>query len=142
MEVAIPWSKIGCISAPVNNAMRIDISIRDRSESSIAEYSIVDTETTSSKPNSWAWMEFRLNGTSGISKIDTNDLNTYISGDSLQISSNINITTASLFGIDGRLINKQDGLSREYSFLIKNNFTGLIVIVFEDGTTKVKKIIK
>ena len=142
VEVAIPWSKIGCISAPVNNAMRIDISIRDRSESSIAEYSIVDTETTSSKPNSWAWMEFRLNGTSGISKIDTNDLNTYISGDSLQISSNINITTASLFGIDGRLINKQDGLSREYSFLIKNNFTGLIVIVFEDGTTKVKKIIK
>jgi len=56
VEVAIPWSTLGCTSAPVGKRMTATVNLTDNQSGTILTEDIPDANEL--KP--WTWMEFRL----------------------------------------------------------------------------------
>ena len=145
IEAAIPWSVLGEAQAPKSRLMRADVSVRNRHESSIEYATIVDTENTSAKPNSWSWMGLLLMGAdSHVESTATGDLlNIACPGNGLvKISSHRDLSGVELFTFDGSLINRLKPSGNECTIDTCNHVGGGVVRVsFADGGTLCRKIL-
>lgn len=66
MEIAIPWSALGCEKAPTDRTMRCYLEVADRRDGSIVKETIPE----SIQRQSWTWPEFKLrSGDSGVGSI-------------------------------------------------------------------------
>ena len=117
MEVAIPWSVLGCNAAPIDRGMRCFIEIRDRRDSEIVNETIPDAILR----QSWTWPEFRLNpyGFTGINNVATDRCEsekamiTVANGNVCVISSR-DITNVALYSMSGTLIRSDKCSGTEY----------------------------
>ena len=145
IEAAIPWSVLGEAQAPKSRLMRADVSVRNRHESTIEYATIVDTENTSAKPNSWSWMGLLLMGAdSHVATTASGDsLNIACPGNGLvKISSRHDLSEVELFSFDGTLINRLKPSGNECTIDTCNHVGGGVVRVsFADGGSLCRKIL-
>lgn len=100
MEIAIPWSVLGCEAMPVNQLMRCFLEIRDRREGEIVNESIPDAVLR----QSWTWPEFRLNPSESAVQTVTEDkgkTSLTINGGNVTVKSSRCIASVSLYDIAG-----------------------------------------
>lgn len=144
IEAAIPWSVLGEAQAPKSRLMRADVSVRNRHESTIEYATIVDTENTSSKPNSWSWMGLLLMGAdSHVATTASGDsLNIACPGNGLvKISSHRDLSGVELFSFDGTLINRLKPSGNECTIDTCNHVGGIVRVSFADGGSLCRKIL-
>lgn len=116
MEVAIPWSVLGCESAPIDKDMRCFIEVRDRRDSEIVNETIPDAVLR----QSWTWPEFKLNpdGFSGIDDVwtgnNTAKAKVTIENGNICVTSSRDITCASIFSITGSFVKSDNCVGTEY----------------------------
>lgn len=116
MEVAIPWSVLGCESAPIDKDMRCFIEVRDRRDSEIVNETIPDAVLR----QSWTWPEFKLNpdGFSGIDDVwtgnNTAKAKVTVENGNICVTSSRDITCASIFSITGSFVKSDNCVGTEY----------------------------
>lgn len=130
MEIAIPWSVLGCGSAPIDKDMRCFIEIRDRRESEIINEVIPDAILR----QSWTWPEFKLNpdGFSGIDNvlIDSSDIGKtkiVVENGNVSVVSSRDITCVSVYSMTGALVKTDKCSGTEYHSNI-SGMNGIYII--------------
>lgn len=125
MEIAIPWSVLGCPTAPVDNNMRCYLEVSDRRNGEMVKEAVPESVLR----QSWTWPEFRLipKGSSGIADIisDSSDNGgeaeiKYENGN-VSVKSSRDITGISLYSLTGAKVIAHKCSGNEYRL----NISGL-----------------
>lgn len=144
LEAAIPWSVLGMGKAPEGKLMRADVKVRNRRASTVEYATIVDTETATSKPNSWAWMGFLLrNGDSGVAKTTAaKPLRIATIGNGVvKLSSERTIGEVALYTFDGRMVSSKSVGGTECTVGTEGIVGGIVRVTYADGTSESRKIL-
>ncbi|MGN1246196.1 MAG: exo-alpha-sialidase [Muribaculaceae bacterium] len=143
LEVAIPWSVIGESQAPTSRMMRADVMVRNRRASSVDYATIVDTETTNAKCNSWAWMGFVLiGGDSGVEATGADHaINLACPGNGkVKISAGKDMSDVALYSFDGMLIDRKKADGKECTVDAGNRAGGIVKVTFAYGSAVSRKV--
>lgn len=146
-EAAIPWKILGYDAPPVGQAMRADISVRNRTDSSLEYENIPETNTLTGKPNSWAWMGFMLNPKSaGVTDIETNTAKEVkiatISKGTLAVSSDgYEIVDLAFYSFDGSMLYKSNNCGSYHELSISGKIGGILAVKLSNGRTSSYKIL-
>lgn len=141
MEIAIPWSVLGCDVPPVDRLMRCYLEIRDRRDGEIVNETIPDAILR----QSWTWPEFRLNpsGENSVKDISVNSDTTSITvnAGNVSVKSSRCIASVSMYGISG-ICSHYVAVSSNECVLDVAGFKGVYIldIAYLDGTSDRTKI--
>lgn len=132
MEMAIPWSVLGCKSAPIDKDMRCFIEVRDRRDSEIVNETIPDAILR----QSWTWPEFRLNpfGVGGVDDVFTEgnseEVKIKVENGNVCVISSRDIAQVALYSMNGALVRSEKCSDTEY----KLDLSGLSSVYLIDVT--------
>ena len=134
VEVAIPWEVLGLEAAPTpEDVMRVNIEVRNRIEGAIETEKITDTETR----ESWTWMEFRVNEApegAGIgSPDDEGELDVYVYGQVLHVTSPDDMAECALYTYDGKLIGRMEQVGKSLQWYLPARQGGILSVTKADG---------
>lgn len=141
MEIAIPWSVLGCDVPPVDRLMRCYLEIRDRRDGEIVNETIPDAILR----QSWTWPEFRLNPSdeSSVKDISVNNDTTSVTvnAGNVSVKSSRCIASVSMYGISG-IRSHYVAVSSNECVLDVAGFKGVYIldIAYLDGTSDRTKI--
>lgn len=134
MEIAIPWSVLGCDSAPINNDMRCYVAVRDRRDTELVDEIIPDAILR----QSWTWPEFKLNaeGFSGVCEIaaDNNNncgISVNFKNGNVCVTSSRDIANVSIFSTTGALVKSDRSTGAEYQSALPV-VNGLYIVCITD----------
>ena len=144
LEAAIPWSVLGVEKAPVGSLMRADVSVRNRRDAAIEYETIVDTETTTNKPNSWAWMGFVLMpSTGGVDDADADSRTLRVAtpgNGMIAVTADDDIAEASFHTFDGVLRARATGGGAYCELDACGSVGGVLSVRLADGSIVTRKV--
>lgn len=137
VEAAIPWKELGFDTAPVNQMMRTNVMLQNRSKTDSTP--VYEMLPDAKRDASWSWMDLALleNPASGISHVSASEPKVIISGTQLSVTQ-AEVSRIMLYALDGRCI----GSDTRSIIQLPPGSNGIIIarIILKDGKIISRKV--
>lgn len=138
IEAAIPWAGLGFDTAPVEQMMRVNVMLQNRSKTNSTP--VYEMLPDAKRDASWSWMDFVLlgNPASGIGKVEAPEPEIMVDGTQLNVI-NGNVISIMLYALDGRCIGNSKGRN---AIQLPSGTNGIVIarILLDDGIIISRKI--
>lgn len=108
VEAAIPWSGLGFDTAPVEQMMRVNVMLQNRSKTDSTP--VYEMLPDAKRDASWSWMDFVLleNTTTSIAGLEAAGPEIEVDGTQLSVTG-ADVAAITLYALDGRCIGSSKG---------------------------------
>ena len=143
MEAAVPWSELGFEKAPVNQVMRLNVELSNRtseSSSTLTKEMLPDAKANSS----WTWMEFRLQPNpdeTGISSVWNDGTHLSVTGNRININSDLAVVNATLYTIDGKVVASRRNAGKDFSIEVPTKGITIVKLKLANEQIVSRKIV-